>query len=101
MSYLTIHHLAGDPGELLARKQEVFDPVVEPLARKHGACLSLTAVAEDGLVIVNLWDSPAGAAAFAMSPKRSRPSRMRSCLYPIGSSDTKTSASLTFADMPL
>ncbi len=69
MSYLTIHHLAGDPGELLARKQEVFDPVVEPLARKHGARLSITAVAEDGLVIVNLWDSPAGAAALRDEPE--------------------------------
>jgi hypothetical protein len=68
MAYLTVHHLPGDPGELRARKQQRFDPVVGPLARRHGAILSLTADAEDGLLVVNLWDSPSGAAALREEP---------------------------------
>lgn len=62
MAYLTIHHLSGDTATLRARKQDKFDPVIRPLARKHGAILSLTAATDDGLLIVNLWTSPDGAA---------------------------------------
>jgi hypothetical protein len=68
LAYLTIHHLPGNPGELAALRRERFDPIVTPLARKHGAILSLTAVAEDGLVVVNLWESAAGAAALREEP---------------------------------
>lgn len=68
MAYLTIHHLPGNPEELAARKRERFDPVIGPLARKHGALLSLTAAAEDGLLIANLWKSATGAAALQAEP---------------------------------
>ena len=68
MAYLTIHHLPGDAASLLALKREKFDPVIEPLARKHGAILSLTAIASDGVVVVNLWETPEGAARLREEP---------------------------------
>lgn len=68
MAYLTIHHLPGDSVELSARKRERFDPIVAPLARRHGAIASLTAETEDGLLIVNVWESPSGAARLREEP---------------------------------
>jgi hypothetical protein len=68
MTYLTIHHLPGDAATLHALKRERFDPVLEPLARKHGAILSLTARTGDGLLIVNLWETPEGAARLREEP---------------------------------
>jgi hypothetical protein len=72
MAYLTIHHLPGDPVELGERKRQRFDPVVAPLARRHGAILSLTTEVEDGLLIVNLWGSPGDAAALRQEPEAIR-----------------------------
>ena len=68
MAYLTIHHLPGDPDDLAARKRERFDPVINPLAHKHGATLSVTASVASGLLIVNVWDSAQGATALQQEP---------------------------------
>jgi hypothetical protein len=68
MAYLTIHRLPGNAEELAERKRSEFDPVIRPLARKHGAILSATAPTGDGLLIVNLWQSPGGAAALQAEP---------------------------------
>ena len=68
MAFLTIHHLPGDAATLQARKQDKFDPVIRPLARKHGAILSLTAATDDGLLVINLWETPDGAAKLREEP---------------------------------
>jgi hypothetical protein len=39
------------------------------LAPSYGAIFSVTARTEDGLVIVNLWDSPQAPARFAQVPE--------------------------------
>lgn len=64
MAFLSIHHLPGDPDELLRRKRAHMDPVVDGLAPRFGALLSVTATAPDGLVTVNLWESAEGAREF-------------------------------------
>lgn len=64
MAYLTIHRMDGDPDELLRRKQERFDPVVREHAGTYGALFSLTARTEQGLIVVNVWEGPEGAATF-------------------------------------
>ena len=69
MAYLTIHRLNGDPDELLRRKQTKFGPVTSRLAPDYGAIFSVTAKTEDGLLIVNLWDSPQGPVQFAQVPE--------------------------------
>jgi hypothetical protein len=69
MPYLTVHRLAGDPKELLKRKRERFDPVIDRLAPQHGAIFSVVAEGEDEVVIVNLWESPQGPQALVTSPE--------------------------------
>jgi len=64
MMYLTIHHLDGDAEELLHQKQEKFDPIVNRLAGVHGALFSVTAKADQSLIIVNVWESAEAAAQF-------------------------------------
>ncbi len=64
MAFLSIHHLPGDPDELMTRKTRHMDPVVIRIAPAYGAILSVTARADDGLVTVNLWQSAQGASEF-------------------------------------
>jgi hypothetical protein len=64
MTFTSVHKMLGDPDDLLARKREHMDPVVERLAPAHGAILSITAKSEDGIVTVNVWETAEGAAAF-------------------------------------
>lgn len=68
MAYLTIHRMDGDPDDLLRRKQEDFDPVVREHAGAYEALFSVTARSEQGLVVVNVWETPEGAAAFTRLP---------------------------------
>ena len=69
MAYLTIHRLAGDPDDLLARKKEYLDPVTSRLAPSYGGIFSVTAQSADGLVIVNLWDSADAPTRFSRAPE--------------------------------
>jgi hypothetical protein len=66
MKRLTIINVPGDPEALLAAKREHMDPVMRVKGPHYGGILHVTARSEEGLVIVNLWDSPEGSdAAFA------------------------------------
>lgn len=42
MAFLSIHTMEGDPDELLERKRQHMDPVVERLAPGFGALASVT-----------------------------------------------------------
>ncbi len=64
MAFLSIHHLPGEPHELLERKRKHMDPVVKAIAPEYGAVFSVTATVEDGLITVNLWDRAEDAARF-------------------------------------
>jgi hypothetical protein len=68
MAYVTVHTLPGDARELLARKQEHFDPVVQRIAPEYGALFSVTAPTADGLLIVNLWQDASRVAEFTAHP---------------------------------
>jgi hypothetical protein len=69
MAFLSIHTMEGDPDDLLARKREHMDPVVQRLAPGLGAIWSVTARTGTGIITVNLWDSPEGAARLAAEPQ--------------------------------
>jgi hypothetical protein len=69
VAYLTIHRLAGDPDDLLARKMTHLDPVTSRLAPSYGGIFSVTAQAPDGLVVVNLWDSADSQVRFSRAPE--------------------------------
>jgi hypothetical protein len=75
MAYLTIHRLDGDPDELLRRKRATFDPAVGAHAGAYGARFSVTARTAQGLVVVNVWESPEAAADFTQLPEIQRAQR--------------------------
>jgi hypothetical protein len=60
VAILTTMKIKGDPDELLRIKQEKFDPVTTELAGENGGLEHLVAKAEDGLLIVNLWETVEG-----------------------------------------
>lgn len=60
MAYLTTFRIDGDPDELLKFKQEVMDPKVAPAARENGAIEHIVVKTDDGLLIVNLWETLEG-----------------------------------------
>jgi len=61
--------MEGDPDDLLARKHEHMDPVVQRLAPGFGAVWSVTAKTGSGIITVNLWETPEGAARFSQEPE--------------------------------
>lgn len=69
MAFLSMHTMDGDPDDLLARKRQHMDPVVQRLAPGFGAIWSATARTGKGIITVNLWDSAEGAAQFSRQPE--------------------------------
>ncbi len=67
--FLSIHTITGDPDDLLACKRQHMDPITERLAPRHGAILSITSKADDGIVTVNLWQTAESAATFSSEPE--------------------------------
>ena len=69
MAYLSIHTMEGDPDDLLARKRQHMDTVVQRLAPGFGAIWSVTARTDRGIITVNLWDTSDGAVRFSQEPE--------------------------------
>ncbi len=69
MPFLSIHTLPGDPDDLIQKKQTYMDPIVKQIAPEYGAIMSITAKKADGLITVNIWESPEGAQAFTQRPE--------------------------------
>lgn len=69
MPYATMHTLEGDPEELLARKEQHFDPIVRRIAPDYGGIASVTARTDTGLLIVNVWEAADRVAAFTAHPE--------------------------------
>jgi hypothetical protein len=69
MTFLSIHTMEGNPDDLLARKRQHMDPVVQRLAPAYGAIWSVTAKTSNGIITVNLWNNPEDAARFAQEPE--------------------------------
>ena len=69
MAFLSVHTTKGDPDDLVSRKRQHMDPVVQRLAPGFGAIWSVTAKTSDGIITVNLWDTPEGAARIAQEPE--------------------------------
>ncbi len=60
MRRLTIIRASGDPDELLASKREHIDPVMKRKAKEYGHLIHIAARSDDGLVVINLWESEEG-----------------------------------------
>lgn len=68
MPYLSIIRVKGDPDRLLARKRELIDPVVERLAPEHGGITHAAAKTDDGMIVVNVWETREGSEEIARHP---------------------------------
>lgn len=60
MAVLTMFKIKGDPDQLLPFMQEKIDTIVEPVARENGAIEHIKCRADDGVLIVNLWETLEG-----------------------------------------
>ena len=58
MPIVTLMRFAGDPDDLLARKQQFVDPVTARFAPGAGGLAHITAKTPDGLLLVNVLASP-------------------------------------------
>lgn len=72
MQMLSIARFRGDADELLRRKRERLDPALVPIARDHGRRWQVVVQTEDGLMLVNLWESDERRRGLSTNPDRVR-----------------------------
>jgi hypothetical protein len=66
---LTVIKVKGDTDELLRHKAEVMDPVFEDKVGQYGGLAHITARTDDGVLIVNLWESEEGSEQAFQDPE--------------------------------
>jgi hypothetical protein len=69
MAVLSMMRVQGDPEALAAGVREHLVPVGERLAEKHGGLFNVVAKTDDGVLIVNLWETDEGRHAMAAEPE--------------------------------
>jgi hypothetical protein len=57
MAVLSIFKILGDPDELFAMQQEKIAPAAREYAANNGGIAHFTARTDDGLLIVNAWET--------------------------------------------
>jgi hypothetical protein len=67
--YVSIFTVPGDPDELIARKREHMDPVAGRVAPTHGGIAHIAAKTDEGLLIINLWETREGGDSAAQDPE--------------------------------
>ena len=66
MAYLTLIRIPGNSEELLA--DDTMPTNVERHGPKHGLIVNARAATDDGILVVNLWESKEGSEAMAKEP---------------------------------
>jgi hypothetical protein len=69
MPVISMMRVPGDADQLEASAREHLSEVVERLAPKHGRILSIAAKTDDGLLLINLWESEEGRHTMAEEPE--------------------------------
>ena len=69
MAVVSMMRMKGNADELAAKLREHVAPVGRELAPKHGGLGTIVAKTNDGLMIINLWESEDGRHAMAEEPK--------------------------------
>lgn len=71
MAILTIFEIHGDADEIMRVMSDIFGPENDALAKEHGGISSTVAKTDDGVLVVNHWESEEGMEAFGaiMRPK--------------------------------
>jgi hypothetical protein len=60
MSILTTFEIQGDPDEILAIQDEKMEPLIRPIAEKNGAISNMVVKAENGIMVINHWETEQG-----------------------------------------
>jgi hypothetical protein len=66
---VSIMRISGDSDTLAAGVRDHIRPVAERLAEKHGGLLNIVARTDEGLLLINLWQTDAGRHAMAQEPE--------------------------------
>ena len=87
MAYLTLIRIPGNSDELLA--DDTMPRNVERLGPKHGLIANVRAATDDGILVVNLWESKEGSEAMAQEPdvqrmRESQPGEVRFEHFDVG-----------------
>src|SRR5262245_60052082 len=69
MAVVSLMRFAGDPDELWTKVREHVEPVTSRLAPKHGGILNVVARTDDGVLVINLWESQEGRRAMSEEPE--------------------------------
>ena len=69
MAVVTLMRFAGDPDELYAKVRDEVDPVTNRLSPKHGRLANVVARTDEGILVINLWESEEGRRAMAEEPE--------------------------------
>lgn len=65
MAILTMFEVHGDPDEIVAKQEEAIRPRAMELATETGGISNVVVKTDDGVMIVNLWESEEGMQRFA------------------------------------
>lgn len=65
MAILTMFEVHGDPEEIVAKQEEAIVPRAMELAPETGGISNTIVKTDDGVMIVNLWESEEGMQKFA------------------------------------
>jgi steroid delta-isomerase-like uncharacterized protein len=68
MAVLSVMSIQGNPDELLARMESTLDPVAARKAPQYGAISSTVVRTDDGIKILNLWETEEGRHRMADDP---------------------------------
>jgi hypothetical protein len=66
---VSMMRIPGDPDALAAAIQEHMEPVAERLAPKHGGLAHIAAKTDEGVLVINLWETDEGRHAMAQEPE--------------------------------
>jgi hypothetical protein len=69
MAVVSMMRMSGDPDELATKLRDHVAPVGRELAPKHGGLGSIVARTDDGIMVVNLWETDEGRHAMAEEPQ--------------------------------
>jgi predicted ester cyclase len=69
MAVLSVMSIQGNPDDLLARMESTLDPVAARKAPQYGAISSTVVRTDDGIKILNLWETEEGRHRMADDPE--------------------------------
>jgi hypothetical protein len=65
MAILTTMEIHGDPDDLIVQHRATIDPVAQPLAEENGGISHTVVKTDEGIMILNIWETEAGMEAVA------------------------------------